>query len=461
MKTIYKYFNYHSLVIMISILSLSCEDFVTVDAPNYEITGELLFTDASSVDAALTDIYSQLRDNILTTGNILGVGYLMGLYTDELVNYNPNAAALLFYENTVLPNNNSVLNFWSGGYNLIYATNSIIEGVTASHAFSIEEKNTYLGEAYFLRGFIHFYLVNLFGDIPYIRTTDYEKNQSIPKLNQDVVYSEIILDLQESKSFLEELPMGDSNFRINQLVSSAFLSRVYLYQHLWEEALNEADYVINSGHYQLQSDIDQVFSNLSPETIWQFDTGRAGANTLDAQTYVFVSGPPPNSALSEAFISKMEPQDFRFTQWIGQVTNGSETWFFPNKYKFNSLTDTTQECSIIFRLAELYLIRAEAYAQLGQIPNALNDLNRIRDRAHLSPITSIDSDTVLNAIYEERRFELFTEMGHRFLDLKRTGLIHNTLENVKPNWKPTMDRLPIPDSELILNPSLNPQNDGY
>ena len=87
--------------------------------------------------------------------------------------------------------------------------------------------------------------------------------------------------------------------------------------------------------------------------------------------------------------------------------------------------------------------------------------NMLRERAGLSMISSTDRASLLDAIQRERQVELFTEQGHRFFDLKRTGRIDGTLAPIKPNWQRTDALLPIPESELLLNPNLEPQNEGY
>ena len=189
--------------------------------------------------------------------------------------------------------------------------------------------------------------------------------------------------------------------------------------------------------------------------------GITGTNTLEGFTFIFLSGPPPNSAISDHLIDDFEVGDSRFTSWVGSVSDGTETWYYPYKYKLNTSTGATEECSILFRLAELYLIVAEAHAQMGNLAEALDYLNGIRARATLAPIASADQSEVLDAILRERRLEFFTEQGHRFFDLKRTENIDDILSPIKPNWETTDGLLPIPESELILNPNLLPQNEGY
>src|SRR5690606_19066848 len=110
--------------------------------------------------------------------------------------------------------------------------------------------------------------------------------------------------------------------------------------------------------------------------------------------------------------------------------------------------------------AEQYLIRAEARAQLSNIAGAQADLNKIRIRAGLGETLASSQNELLTAILQERRFELFTEHGHRFFDLKRTGNLDNVLGS-KPGWNTTDRLFPLPEKELLLNPNLLPQNPGY
>ena len=136
------------------------------------------------------------------------------------------------------------------------------------------------------------------------------------------------------------------------------------------------------------------------------------------------------------------------------------TLYYPFKYKVMSGTNLT-EYYITLRLAEQFLIRAEARAQQGNISGAKTDVNVIRTRAGLPNTTANDKGGLLNAIEQERRIELFAEWGHRWFDLKRTGRATTVLGSLKPaTWQPTDELWPIPQSQINLNPSLT-QNNGY
>jgi hypothetical protein len=116
---------------------------------------------------------------------------------------------------------------------------------------------------------------------------------------------------------------------------------------------------------------------------------------------------------------------------------------------------------MVLRLAEQYLIRAEARARLGKVPESQADINAIRSRSGLSNTTAADPAALLLAIEKERQVELFSEWGHRWLDLKRTGRADAVLGAEKPtDWQPTDALYPIPQNEILSNPLLT-QNLGY
>lgn len=115
---------------------------------------------------------------------------------------------------------------------------------------------------------------------------------------------------------------------------------------------------------------------------------------------------------------------------------------------------------MVIRLAELYLIRAEARAKQNNITGSQEDLNRIRNRSGLANITANTLSLLLSAIEQERRIELMMEWGHRWLDLKRTGRVNGIISSLKSSWQPTDALYPIPKYELETNPFLV-QNPGY
>ncbi len=450
-------------IIIVLINFYACESFLEVDFPDSQLTQQEVFEDEETATAALTTLYSKLRDYALLSGTGSGLSVYMGLYADEIDYYGqPGSTPDNFYNHTVVPSSLAVSDFWNNSYSLIYAANLIIEGTELSSNLTENQKKQLTGEALFIRGLIHFYLTNLFGEIPYIKTSEYTQNMDVTKMPEEEIYSNILTDLLRSKSMLSENYNSSERIRPNKFTATALLARVYLYFEDWQKAEMESSQIINQTNtYQWVNNLDQVFLKESTAAIWQFKPTTPGANTKEAVTFIFATGPPPNYALNSGFVNEMDTNDLRKTHWIKEVTNGTDTWYHPFKYKQNSNTGTSLEYSILFRLGEQYLIRAEARARQGNLEGAKNDVNKIRNRAGLENTTVISQEQLINVILRERKYELFTEIGHRWFDLKRTQQAAQALSGIKPGWKSTDILLPLPENELLLNPNLQPQNPGY
>lgn len=461
MKTIQ---NLKVLVVLFSSLMFySCEDFTEVDLPQTQLTGSTVYEDEATATAALSDIYARIRENGVISGNVDGLSMLMGLYTDDLTYFGSGTSPMdSFYNHTIIPSNEYVLSLWTNSYSQIYAANAFLEGLSNSTDITGEIRDRLQGEALFIRAMLHFYLVNLYGDIPYITTTDYQVNSSVSRMPLNTVYEKIILDLQEAKELLPSNYPVQDRVRANKAVVQALLARVYLYQGQWSLAESEAtDIINNTALYDIEPDLDAAFLKNNPSTIWQLHPGLTGANTIEGRFFIFSSGPPAIAAINESLVDAFEINDLRKQHWLGSVTDGSNIWYHPYKYKQNENTGVSQEYSILFRLEEQYLIRAEARAQQVNITGAQEDLNKIRNRAGLGDTSASTQQDLLAAILQERRLELFTEIGHRWFDLKRIGQAGTVLAPLKPAWQNRNLLLPIPETELILNPNLQPQNSGY
>ncbi|PRZ19566.1 RagB/SusD family nutrient uptake outer membrane protein [Flavobacterium granuli] len=440
---------------------VGCDDFVDVAVPYSQLTGNLVFEDANTANAAIADIYSKLRDTGMLTGSSLGSAACLGLYADELVYYGANNENSLFiYNNTLLGNTAAVSQLWNQSYHQIYCANAIIEGCERSQTLSTANKNQFIGEAVFIRALIHFYLTNLYGDVPYIDATNYETNRLLPRMPVATVSASIIADLNRAIALLPENYLSADRVRPNRSTAIALLARVYLYKGDWAEAANAASAVLNNPIYVWENNIDKTFLKECKATIWQFIPKVAGNNTDEGALFILKSGPPTFAGLRPELFQSFGSNDLRKTRWIASVTDGKTTWYHANKYKQKSNTGTSVEYSIIFRLAEQYLIRAEARARQGELIGAKEDLNVVRKTAGLSNTTAVTADAIVAAVIQERRFELFTESGHRFFDLKRNGALDSVLPTVKPGWNSTDVLWPIPEKELLANPNLV-QNLGY
>lgn len=460
---LFQFFTRLMVVPVIFLCFLGCNDFVDVDLPPSQLTSEIVFRETSSADAAMSDVYAKLRDQGIINGSIDGMTSQLGSYADELRFFgNSSATGSYFYNNNLLPTTRTIGDWWRNSYSVIYACNAIIEGLKSSKEIPQDAKDRITGEALFVRSLQYFYLANLYGPIPLITDTDYKQNSIVQRQAIATVCATIEADLLVAINFMPEKYRDALRVRPNKGAARALLARVYLYEGKWEEAGNHASEVLNNPLYKWEPDLNKVFLKESTATIFQLMPSVAGGNTIESTVFYFTSGPPSRVALSQTIMSSFEPGDQRLAKWIVPVTKVTGgPYYRPFKYKNNTNTGTSVEYSIVLRLAETYLIRAEALARQGSLKNALSDLNFIRNNAGLPSSTATTQQEIINAILHERQVELFTEQGHRFFDLKRTGNLDIVLKLVKPNWNTSDALMPLPESELLLNPALSPQNLGY
>jgi hypothetical protein len=448
---------YSAYLFLFSLAIPSCQKFIEVAPPINQLDVSSVFADDKTATAAIVGIYSDMEfSSPISTYLTL----LPGLSADELSSTSSDKGFLDFATNTYLPNNQYTAAIWSI-YSNVYEANSCIQGIQNSSGLTPEAKKQLKGEALFSRAFCYFYLVNLFGDVPLITATDYRVNDTVSRTPSARVYQQIITDLVTAQSLLSPDYPTDQRVRPNLWTATALLSRVYLYTNNWTNAESQASSIINSGLYTLSSP-GSVFLNNSNETIWQLMPVIPSLNTQEA--ILFIPGSTtqiPTYPLTNDLVNAFEPGDNRISAWTGNTVVGNQTFYYPYKYKITG-GSPANEYHVLFRLAEQYLIRAEARIQQGKITGAVEDLDTIRSRAGLTPLpVSLTPGQVAVALQQERRIELFAELGHRWLDLKRTNKVDQVIGTLKPStWQPTAALWPVPQDQRSANPSLS-QNKGY
>ena len=450
----------------------SCRKFITIPSPDDQLSAAKVFNNDIAAQAAMASPYFKLSQiGSFAGGSHASINIVAGLYSDELISYLSNASeGFDFYYNSLTPLNGIVASTWSNCYNNIYECNRIIEGLSSSENVNAELKKQLTGEALFIRGFCHFYLVNLFGDCPLVITSNYAENASIPRAPTSEVYNQIIEDLLQAKELLVDNYPSENRVRVNKGAATALLSRVYLYIHNYVNAEAQSSEIISKqSQYELMEDLNAVFLKTSKEAIWQLlplGGVRGDKNYTNEAEIFLLKAQPVFYSLQNILYEAFEPNDKRRINWIDSVksTSGLTTWYFPFKYKQNGINGNSSEYSMVLRLAEQFLIRAEARAEQNKLfgPNsAESDINIIRNRAGKLNTIATSKEQLLLAIEKERRLELFAEWGHRFFDLKRWGLLDKALAPpVKVNWNSTDALLPIPQSERLINLKLT-QNSGY
>lgn len=462
--------NYIKNTLMISVILFmlmmcnSCDRFTDVGLPKSQITRDLVFKDDELAKSAMAAVYRSVYETGFISGGTSGAQILFGTYADELQSYaSATSDATIFYQLSHLASTAKINSLWTTTYSQLYNINSIIEGIEHSENLSLEVKNRLKGEALFMRALLHLYLVQTYGAIPYVTTTSYEVNQVIGKSSSSTVYGLCKADLQAAVNLLPAtLPAGNRIYP-TKMAAYALLARLAYYEKYWEAAVQYSSMVIGDTLYKMETDLHKVFLKDGTGSIFQLLPFNSTSSTSQGNTFILNTAPPTNVALRQDFVNEFEPGDGRKTSWIGQKTDSQGIiYYYPFKYKQYSSGPSSTEYSVVLRVEELYLIRAEAYIQKNQYDLALADLNTIRNRAGLPSLANTTDPGFLNsAVIKERRSELFTEFGHRFFDLRQHNLLDIVMTGKKPNWKPYFRLLPLPEKELLLNPNLNPQNEGY
>ena len=462
--------------IFVSFFYIGCKKFVQISPPSTQIVTASVFSDNNAATAALTNIYSSMRSESWN------MSQNAGLLSDELQTPSSSEQVQPYYLNALLPTMTaSFLGPWVSGYNYIYQANAIIYGVKASTAISPPIQKQLTGEAKFIRAFWYFYLVNCYGDVPLVLSTDYTINSTLSRSPRAEVYQQMIKDLKDAKNLLNNNYVDESDtatsterIRPNKSAASALLARVYLFSGDYPDAEIESGIVLSNSEYELVQDLNEVFLMNSPEAIWQLAVPTpATFSTVDGYNFILAAAPAVGAAstqtvtISTQLWNSFEPLDQRKVSWIGSIntTGPDTTFYFPFKYKSNSLP--VSEYTMMLRLAEQYLIHAEALVRQNKnLDLAVADINTIRKRAGLGDYTGpTDKDSLLTGILHERQVELFSEWGHRWFDLIRTGNINPVMGIVTPEkgggaWQPGKALFPIPQSERMIDFNLT-QNEGY
>ncbi len=440
----------------------SCKKFIEVEPSPNLITSSGIFKDDRTAIAAVLGLYLDMR-NVSSYYNNGGMSLFGGLYADEIYNTTTSTTYDPFVYNSLQSTNGTVYsNFYSHAYKNIYRINSILEGLANASMMSDSVRKQLEGEMKFSRAFQYFYLLNIFGDVPLVLTTKYEQNASLPRTAKAEIYTQMVTDLKTAQNLLQINYPSVNRARPNKWVATALLGRVYLYLGDWLNAEKETSDLINSGTYSLVTNLSSVFIIASNETIWQLPSANEAINTAQGGNYIPSSATVrPTFAITNELLAAFEPGDQRRINWLKSNTISATTYVYPFKFKSRQTATPVVEYNIVLRLAEQYLIRAEARIQQDKLTEGKQDINIVRQRAGLSLTSGASKAQLLQVISHERQVELFTEWGDRWFDLKRTGLINQVMSTVKgTNWQSTDALYPIPLDEIEYNPRLT-QNPGY
>ncbi len=482
-------FRFITLATAALLLVSACTE-VLDRTPQGEYTLENFFQTEEQAVQSVNAVYNQLRQWQTHVFSYIGMTDIVSDDADK--GSTPTDGLFLqdIDDFTLTATNVGPSTVWGGYYTGIFRANLAIQRIPDVPEMDEDLRSRLIAEAHFLRGYYYFNLVRWFGDVPLI-LEPFPSTFEIPRTPRDEVYAQIEADLQAA----DVLPTSYSGADVGRITSgaaTAMLAKVALTRQDFQTAADLALRVINSGQYALLPSYAEVFTlagENGSESIFEvqaaaFEIGGGGSQYNEVQG---VRGDPNLgwgfNRPSDNLVASYEPGDPRRDAtilYVGEVLpDGSavvednpnlederynQKAFVPDHPGGNGNGPGNIR---VLRYADLLLIAAEAFNEIGQSEQALTYLNRVRTRARgsasgvLPDVTTTDQAALREAIYRERRSELALEQ-HRWFDLVRTGRAAEVMQPLKPNFTPGKNELfPIPQTEVDLSQGALEQNPGY
>ncbi len=487
------------------------------EVPQDALTPNNAFKNEPEVLAGVASVYAQLRSMMDDRFNLSEVS------SDEVIvptrgqDWYDNGRWLEIYKQTWTPNSGAALGDMNGAWNNLFSgvarANLMIDVITQAGGPTAEVT---LAELRTLRAWYYYNLMDMFGGVPLVTTT---KVEATAKVSRDSLFRFIESELKAAAGVLPASRPASEAGRVTSGAANAILASLYLNAQVytgnvtasgltkgtarWQDAINAADAVINSGQYILEPNWKKNFApdnHDSRENIFYIANTDAqpglGMNfphrTLHYNQLVTDGGPWNGFATIADTYNTFDPADARRNMFlVGQqysfdtnlpvkdragnnlvfsITIGNETQAAENEGpRFNKVppkpgvpnANSEPNNFPFFRLAEMYLIKAEALNELGQTAAAIGQVNIIRQRQFTPPSplsTGMSQAAARDAIFKERLFELAFE-GKRRSDMIRAGTYVNARQ-YKTAAAPYKVLFPIPQTQISSNPLLT-QNPGY
>jgi tetratricopeptide (TPR) repeat protein len=459
------------LVAGLSLLLTACEKQLEVN-PQQSIDAETALQNDQDVNSAIVGCYS-----ILAGGNLYGTNLLMH---PELLAADPSSGSTSpqryatwsgtfsgprqVYNKSMTRENGEASRLWTAAYSAINNANNVLEALDKVNDADLRTQLE--GEALFIRGIMHFELVRFFAkqwgatagntQLGVVIKTKATKDEvaafdKAPRSTVADVYAQVINDLTAAIEKLPEI----NDVRATKYTALAFLSRVYLQQGNYNDALTAANEVIESGYFKMNASVAAVFSNKNTaESVWEIqqnEQNNAGTSN-DGMATFFASLPGIGRAdfrIPAQFPMVFPAGDLRQVEWYYVGTGARPGNVYCAKWKSFS-----QNLPII-RIAEMYLVRAECNIRLGLEIGATpaEDLAQVRNTVRTNSIAP--ASPTLDDILNERFLELAHE-GHRIHDIRRLKLNAGQY-----TWDADELVFPIPQRDVDATEGIIEQNPGY
>ncbi len=452
-KNIIKWIAFLSVLLMGSCSFLDKEPISSFSAQGFYKT-------ASDAQAGVYGIYDAMQSSFRLNFAYWGEGRADAIET----NHAGDPFALR--QNTLTPIITS--SNWNNLYTVISRANYAIKYIP--EVFEDETgalRNQLIGQARALRAIAYFYLIRVWGDVPFT-LEPYESVQQdlfVSKTDKETILNQIVDDLSYASEFCAPSYGGERDrVLITRGSANGILTQVYMWRKQYEQAITAAERVIDNPVYSLVSisNWNNMFSaGLSSESIFEVGYNEVQTN---AMRVLYALGNDANYFPSEQFMTSFEEGDLRKPKiWDNTQAQPRKIWKFFGEGFNDESPDPSQNNIILVRLADIMLLKAEAHARLDENSLALPLLNSIRSRAGLEALTEATATqeygNVVSAIMHERSIELCFE-GHRWFDLVRTDKAIEVMQPINGLSDPRNILWPIHEDAINRNPNLV-QNEFY
>lgn len=437
-------------VLTLGITFSSCSKLLE-RSPNDALATKDAIIDAGTARAAIIGAYDRLQSYQTSDFPTLGT-----ITADNVIFNGTLSQYLQLDQNAVPPDNVITVSAYQSIYRLINSANSVIAYVPGVNdpALSATEKNSIIGEAYFLRALGYFDLGRGWGGVQLLLgpTTDLGVIKGVKRSTIEQTYDQVLADLTEAEKLLTD----DANTRSRAQKSAVYAlrARLHLYRKQWASAEEYATKVIQNSKYELVKPYKNFFATpfQTKESVLELKYSANDRNSYWNLWYPSSLGGQYTLKPSETIISKLNNPAIGGSRKALLAGSGNSVY----GVLYNTQGQNTDPAYLI-RIAELYLIRAEARAQQNQLTLALEDLNTIKNRADVASVSITDKTLLLNAIDEERNVEFAFE-AHRWFDLVRTEKAGTVLGVTNKNfWL-----FPLPYQDVLSDPALEGKNNpGY
>jgi hypothetical protein len=429
-------------------IQFSCSKYLELLPPSGLVREEFWQT-KSDVEAVLMGGY---RTFASMNGDLFTYGEVRGDMVRRGISLGGNEVSLM--ESNINPENG--LCNWANFYKVINYCNDVIKNAPEvqkiDNTFTDFQLQGYLSEAHFLRALSYFYLVRIFKDVPLVLlpsesdATDFY----IPKTDGDQILTEMLKYLNDNRKYANDkyttaevsTTLANLKGRATKASYDALIADICLWRFDYNGCIEACDRVMANSNYKLLSSsvwFELFYPGNSAEGIFelQFSDKNKQPNSLYGKTYYGFSQYIPSQRAVELFAVKYADEPVRgqksSIEMIGEDFYG--IWKYvgaaPDEITLRKSEETNSCNWIVYRLADIYLMKAEALSQLSRFGEAAAVLNQIRSRANVSPLAI--SNSVVDyedAIMDERALELAFE-GKRWFDLMRMGRRNNFSRKAK------------------------------